>query len=83
MVVFDRGREHIIQATDWGLMHQGKRAAMPLHDSITKHGFEKEIMTPLEQVQPSNANSGEVFWMHRFGKSRLLTRAIPDVRLPK
>ena len=81
--VFDRGREHIIQARDWALMHQGKRAAVPLYDWITKHGFEKVVMTPLEQVQPWHANSREVFWMHRFGKSRLLNRAIPDVRLPK
>ena len=29
--VFDRGKEHIIQARDWALMHQGKRAAVPLH----------------------------------------------------
>ena len=53
------------------------------YDWINKHGFEKVVMTPLEQVQPWNANAREVFWMHRFGRSRLLNRAIPDIRLPK
>ena len=81
--VFDRGREHIIQARDWALLHQGTRAAVPLYDWINKHGFEKVVMTPLEQVQPWYANTREVFWMHRFGRSRLLNRAIPDIRLPK
>ena len=81
--VFDRGREHIIQARDWALMHEGKRAAVPLYDWIAKHGFERVVMTPLERVQPWQANTREVFWMHRFGKSRLLNRAIPDARLPK
>ena len=37
--VFDRGKEHIIQARDWALMHQGKRAAVLLYDWIAKHGF--------------------------------------------
>ena len=34
-------------------------------------------------IQPWQANTRGVFWMHRFGKSRLLNRAIPDARLPK
>ena len=69
--VFDIGREHIIQACDWALLHQGKRAAIPRYAWISKHSFDKVVLTMLEQVQPWQANTIEVFWMHRFGKSRL------------
>ena len=48
--VFDRRKEHIILARDWALMHQGKRAAVPLHDWIARHGVECVVLTPLQQV---------------------------------
>ena len=37
--VFDRGKEHIVEAQDWALMYHGKCAAVPLYDWIAEHGF--------------------------------------------
>ena len=80
---FQRYQEHIRAARDFHLLKRNRRQRVPLYEWIQKHGFGSIQMTLLERVSHVNANARETYWMHRFGKTHLLNRQIPDLRQPR
>ena len=77
--VFDRFRDHVLLARDWGLLAKyNSTCNIPLYQWISQMGIPNVCVTPLQRCTPASVCAVEKRWMRRFGTSHLLNRQLPS-----
>ena len=77
--VFDRFRDHILLARDWGLLAKFTHGSnIPVYNWVNQVGLHNVCVTPLQRCTPASVSAVEKMWTRRFGVSHLLNKQLPS-----